>query len=64
VLKCGAGQRFHRRHAERVVDQDVHLAVGIHGGLDEAIHLAVVGDVGTHRDRRVSSFVDLLGDFL
>ena len=40
VLKRGVGQRFHRRHPERVVDQHVDLAVGRQCGFDEVVHLS------------------------
>ena len=64
VLKAGAGQRFHRRHPERVVDQDVNFAVGRCGGLDEVSNLVVVGDVGAHRQRLMPGVVELFGEFL
>lgn len=62
VLKCGAGQWFHRWHPERVVDQHVGLAVRRQRGLHKVAYVVVVGDVGAHRHRPSPGVDDLLGD--
>src|ERR1700742_3628261 len=64
MLETGAGQRFHRRHPECVVDQHIDLAEVCGDGLDERCDVVIIGDVRAHRQRVVSGVVELSGEIL
>lgn len=64
MLERGVGQRLHRRHPKRVVDQHVDATVRGHGLLDEVVDLRPVGDVGADRDGAPAEAGDLLGHVL